>query len=115
VNSKEWTFIFSLAGFISAFVGYSFHPYLWDSAFYHCISIAFVFYTLSLRCSSSGNWYWVPLVCSLNAFVDEMRGLGSVFDWTEYISFGIILLVIFVERKRAIQNIIRLLLYLQKK
>lgn len=113
VDKKKYILLFSVAGFISAFIGYSFHPWLWEDAFYHLTSLAFVFYTLSLRLSSSGRWHWIPLTCSVQAFVDEMRGLGAVFDWTEYVALGIILLVIFVERKRGIQNLIGLLMKLK--
>lgn len=113
VNKERLAKYSSIAGFISAFVGYTFHPFLWDSAFYHLISVGFVCYTLALRISSSGRWHWIPLICSFNSLVDEIRCKGFVFDWSEYVAFAIILLVIFTERKRAIQNIIGLLMKLR--
>lgn len=114
MNKPKSTLLFSHLGFWSAFVGYTFHPLLGTEWFFYLISLAFVFYTLALRVSSSGRWYWIPLICSTNAMIDEVRFTATVLDWSEYVSFILILLVIFVERKRAIQNIIGLLMYLKK-
>lgn len=113
VNKEKLAKLSSKVGFASAFIGYTFHPILWHGAFYHLIALGFVFYTLQSRIASSGKWYWIPLICSFNAFVDELRGKSFIFDWSEYVSFVIILLVIFTERKRAIQNIIGLLMKLK--
>lgn len=113
VNNKKRILLLSHIGFWTAFIGYSFHPYLWDSAFYHLISIAFVFYTLALKISSSGRWHWIPFIASTNALLDEIQNKGFVFNWTEYVALSLIALVIFTERKRAIQNIIGLLMKLK--
>jgi len=91
-----------LIGFISAFIGYSFWDYLWNSAFYQFIAFAFVSYTFAIfnECQSI-TWKkiaLIPLVASINAFTDELFSYGYVFNWSEYVSLGFIAIYLYLKK-----------------
>lgn len=91
-----------LIGFISAFIGYSFWDYLWNSAFYQFIAFAFVSYTFAIfnECQSI-TWKkiaLIPLVASINALTDELFSCGYVFNWSEYVSLGFIAIYLYLKK-----------------
>jgi len=89
-------------GFISAFIGYSFHKCLWYMAFYQLISLAFVFYTFALYNETTlPKWRkitFIPFIASLNAFTDEITYSAMVFNWSEYVSLAIIAIYLYYKK-----------------
>ena len=91
-----------LIGFISAFIGYSFWEYLWNSAFYQFIAFAFVSYTFAIfnECQSI-TWKkiaFIPFIASANALTDELFSCGFVFNWSEYVSLGFIAIYLYFKK-----------------
>ena len=88
--------ILKCLGFLCAFAAYSLHQVLWESAFYHLISFAFLFYTLNLYILSKGSDSLVAFVIFstvLNSTVDEMFFDPTTVDINEYIGFLMIIAI----------------------
>ena len=90
------------SGFISAFIGYSFHKCLWYMAFYHLIAFAFVAYTFAIfkECETI-RWKkisFIVFISALNAFTDELSFSAMVFNWSEYVSLGIIAIYLYFKK-----------------
>lgn len=91
-----------LSGFLSAFVGYSFHECLWYGAFYHLIAFAFVSYTFAIfnECESI-TWRkiaFIVFISALNAFTDELTFSAMVFNWSEYVSLFAIAIYLYFKK-----------------
>lgn len=99
---KQVSKIALISGFISAFVGYSFHGYLWYGAFYHLIALAFVGYTYALYNETTLTFWrkitFIIFIASLNAFTDELIGQAMLFNWSEYISLLIIAIYLYLKK-----------------
>lgn len=113
IRTRFWL----VTGFVSALSGYSFHPLLWEHAFYPLIAFAFFAYTrviflLSkhpeiIRNVFSGAWSVPVLVIHLatvNALYDEILGDPTKIELNEYLS--VILMVLIVIYKRYKEKII---------
>ncbi len=100
---KNWSKIWFLSGFLSAFLAYTAHPYLWDSSFYHLTAFAFVGYTRALYLQVKGDWslavFVVWLTC-VNSLLDELFFNPSELEANEYIGFFMIMFITIAQRKR---------------
>lgn len=99
---KRLSKIALIGGFISAFIGYSFHECLWYMAFYHLIALAFVGYTYALYNETTLPLWrrltFIVFIASVNAFTDELTGQAMVFNWSEYISVLIIAIYLYLKK-----------------
>ena len=102
-------------GFISALGAYSFYEFLkpvWDGCFYHLIAFAFFCYTrviflgvkspTALKSALSRNWKIPVLIIHLStvsALFDEMYFNPQKLEINEYISFGIMIVIVLIQRK----------------
>ena len=107
--------IWLLMGFISALGAYSFYEFLkpvWDGCFYHLIAFAFFCYTrviflgakspTALKSALSRNWKIPVLIIHLStvsALFDEMYFNPQKLEINEYISFGIMIVIVLIQRK----------------
>ena len=71
-------------------------------AFYHLISFAFVAYTFAIfkECETI-RWKkvsFIVFISALNAFTDELSFCGWVFNWSEYVSLGIIAIYLYLKK-----------------
>lgn len=92
---KEAKIWFTMA-FFSALIGYSLHPYLWDYAFYHLTTFAFVGYVRVIYLMSTGKWKTAALVVwitTLNSLYDEIIGDPFTIELNELVT---VLLMIFI-------------------
>lgn len=99
-NSKSKVALIS--GFISAFIGYSFHEWLWYMAFYHLVALAFACYTFALFNETTLiKWRkitFIPFIASLNSLTDEICYNAMVFNWSEYVSLAIIAIYLYYKK-----------------
>lgn len=102
-NMSIWAKIWLMIGFISAILGYSLHPYLWDGAFYHMTSIAFVAYTRVIYLQTTGSWSlaaFVVWLTTVNSLLDEFLFDPKELDYNEYIAFLIIIIITVKQRDK---------------
>ena len=108
--------IWLLMGFISALGAYSFYEFvkpIWDGCFYHLIAFAFFCYTrviflgvrspTALKLALSGSWKIPVLIIHLStisALFDELYCDPKKLEINEYISFGIMIVIVLIQRKR---------------
>jgi hypothetical protein len=91
-----------IIGLSSACIGYSFHQYLWNDAFFHLMSLSFVAYSfIVFNKAKSQLWRTLTFssfIVSCNILFDEFNNNGFIFDFTEILSLIIILIYIFTRK-----------------
>jgi len=95
IQENKTTILLSI-GFLCAFIGYSFHSLLWDGAFYHLTSLAFVLFLLRIYLKSTGKdslLAFVVLATSVNSFIDEIFFNPKLIELNEYIGFLLIIII----------------------
>ncbi len=95
--------IWFVLGFVCSLCAYSLFPYLWDSAFYHLTSFAFVCYLRALYFQVTGQWSFVVFIVWLScvdSFIDEMFFDPQLITIREYISFLLIIFISFRFKKK---------------
>lgn len=89
--------ILLIIGFIFAFSGYSFYPFLWsDDSFFHLITLAFISYIWGLYFSLKGKASlvaFIALMTAINSFIDELLFDPQIIELNEYIGFVIIIII----------------------
>ena len=102
-NLSKFTLV---SGFATAFIAYSCWDMMWKSAYYHLITAAFCLYTFTIyyECNST-LWKRISFaifISCINALHDELSGYGAIFDYSEYISFLVIIIFIFIPKKNKL-------------
>ena len=88
---------------ISLIMAYSFHPYLWDYAFYHLTALAFVFLTRIVWILLHGSWGLVALVMhvtAINNLLDELFFNPLVIDINEYLTLFVSIIIIYANKEK---------------
>lgn len=104
---KRVGYVLLILGVLTAITGYALHPWLWDFAYHHCLSVAFTFYTscicfLFLRlkdktgfCLGIFTWF-----CCLNAVFDEATNNADKLYVSEFVTILFVGLTIFLIWKK---------------
>lgn len=103
---KLWAKIWLITAFASVSIAYAAYPCLWDKAWYHLVSFAFVGFTRTIYLQSKGDWSLVAFVIwlnSLNALIDELFFNPKEMDYNEYIAFVLIIAITYKQRKKWIR------------
>jgi|TARA_R110000851_G_C13031704_1_gene561170 hypothetical protein len=97
------TKLLKVFSFLTALMAYSFHPLLWDGAFYHLTALSFVGLTRIIWLKSYGSWKLFAMVMNLmcwNNLFDEIFFNPTVIDYNEYITLLITILIVLKNREK---------------
>ena len=95
-----------LLGTIAIICAYQLHPYFYKGFFYHATAFSFVCFLHSLYRQAKGTWSliaFVVLMLSINNCIDELFFDPTEVDLNEWVSFGIIVLIVYIERRKWIK------------
>tara|TARA_R110000850_G_scaffold31169_1_gene86037 strand:- start:192 stop:503 length:312 start_codon:yes stop_codon:yes gene_type:complete len=96
--------VLKILSFVAILMAYTFHPLLWDYAFYHLTALTFVLLTrLVWRLSKDSRYRLVALVMhitAINNLLDELFFDPVKIDYNEYLTFIITVIVIYYNRQK---------------
>tara|TARA_R110000851_G_scaffold34556_3_gene91706 strand:+ start:856 stop:1167 length:312 start_codon:yes stop_codon:yes gene_type:complete len=96
--------ILKISSFIFILFAYTFHPLLWDYAFYHLTALTFVLLTrLVWRLTLNARYKLVALVMhitAINNLLDELFFNPIVIDFNEYLTMLITFIVVYYNREK---------------
>jgi lipoprotein signal peptidase len=93
-----------IASFIFILFAYTFHPLLWDYAFYHLTALTFVLLTrLVWRLTKDSRYKLVALVMhitAINNLIDELFFDPTIIDYNEYLTLLITVIVVYYNKEK---------------
>lgn len=102
-----------LSGFVCSIIGYSFHPMLWDYAFYHfvALSFTFVFWSVWLFTRLNSRIFhkfqvvaFIMFLTAISNLVDEVFFDNSKIESNEYLAWSFNIVVVVLNRKLILRN-----------
>ena len=103
IESNTEHIALKILSFVSIVCAYTFHPILWEGAFYHLTALTFVLLTRLIWLLTKSKWKLVALimhVTSYNNLADEFFFDPIKIDWNEYLTLAITVTIIYYNREK---------------
>lgn len=96
--------VLKILSFVAIIMAYTFHPFLWDYAFYHLTALTFVLLTrLVWKLTIDSRYRLVALVMhitAINNLLDEIFFNPTKIDLNEYLTLIITIIVVYYNRDK---------------